>query len=91
MSTPSATAAQAAPIVAKKQLTLTDKLIYFAKKYYVQLAVLTAILLIVYCKKSDCANPVCQKLPSFLQVCNNRPLPGGVNAPSFEGVLPAPN
>ena len=71
-----ATTAASVPVPVKP--TPKDKLQYFVKRYYVQLLLASAILLVVWCKRTSCRSPICRKLPSFFKVCEQRPLPGGI-------------
>ncbi len=79
-SKPSIATAAAPVVVPASGPGIWQKLFFLAKKFWWQLGVVGLTLLIVYCKRTSCRNPVCDKLPSFMKVCQERPLPGGVKA-----------
>ena len=73
-------AAPAVPVPATPKPSAIDKLKFFGKRYWMQLLAAAFVLTVIYCKRTACRNPVCNKLPSFLKVCEQRPLPNGVMA-----------
>lgn len=79
-SKPSITTAAAPVVVPATGPSIWQKLFFLAKRYWWQLGVVSLALLIVYCKRTNCDNPVCTNLPSFMKVCQQRPLPGGIKA-----------
>lgn len=76
----SVTTAAAPVVVPASGPSVWQKLLFFARKFWWQLGVVGLTLLVVYCKRTNCDNPVCDKLPSFMKVCQQRPLPGGVKS-----------
>ena len=79
-SKPSVANAAAPVVVPASGPTFWQRLQFLSRKYWWQLTVLGLALLIVFCKRTNCENPVCSKLPSFMKVCQQRPLPGGIRA-----------
>ena len=72
--------APSVPVPPVKKPSSTEKLQFFAKRYWIQIGIVSAVLAVVWCRRTSCSSPVCKTIPSFLKVCEQRPLPGGIPA-----------